>query len=316
MSILYPPLSVETLSLAWRFRLIAMEELVPRHFNRQAGIITHHSDGSLVSEADLAVEKRLIEATKITHPHALATGEEEISEDPRAFLRAVKKKDVWIFDPLDGTGRFLAGFDEYAEMGAYVRNGVTEAAIIYIPGYATQNKDGTFMVHKDMTFVAERGRGCWIYYGTNTQHAVQVKIGKRPTSLKDDARVAFACRNQDAHYQQKLEEGVPHVLERFHANHDYARILLGESDATFYAEGFMPNTRVGKCPPWDHAAGVLMVEEAGGYAALPYGNVNGGGVKYSPLQCHSSLLVAANRELFGDMMRHLDNRAPELRLVR
>lgn len=80
-------------------------------------------------------------------------------------------------------------------------------------------------------------------------------------------RVAFACRNQDEKYQAVLTEGLPHVVERWHANHDYIRLLTGETDATFYAEGFMPNG-VGKCPPWDHAAGVLMVQEVGGYVAL------------------------------------------------
>ncbi len=77
----------------------------------------------------------------------------------------------------------------------------------------------------------------------------------------------------------------------------------------------MPNG-VGKCPPWDHAAGVLMIEEAGGYVALPYGDLGKGGETYDPLQCHSSLLVAANRTLFDDMMRHVKSRAPELCLAR
>lgn len=306
MKISYP-----TLSLAWRVRQAALEELLPRHFNRQAGNISCHSDGSFVTEADLAMERRLIDAAKITHPHALATGEETIAEDPRAFLENAKDKEVIINDPLDGTGAFLEGLDIYAAVSAVIQNGVTKAGIIYSPGLAIQQADGRLVPQKDMTFIVESGQGCWMYRGTDTDNAVQLKIGKRATSLSHEARVAFACRNQDKKFEAILADGVDGYMERRHANHDYIRLLTGEADATFYAEGFMPNG-VGKCPPWDHAAGILMLEEAGGYVALPYGEVSKGGQKYDPLICHSSLLVAANRQLFDDMMKHVAERAPEL----
>lgn len=301
-------ISAPTLSLAAHFRTIALAELMPRHFYRQAGQVTQHSDGSFVTEADLAVEARLVAAAKITHPHAVATGEEEIAEDPRAFLEAAQHQDVWIFDPLDGTGAFIDGLDMYATVGAYIRNGVTEAGIIYVPGQATKTPQGILIPQKDMTIVAERGQGCWMYHGEDIQNAVSLKIQNRATSLTDATRVAFACRNQDKKYEAVLSAGLSNVIERRHANHDYIRVLTGETDATFYAEGFMPNG-VGKCPPWDHAAGVLMVTEAGGNAGLPYGD---NGEPYNPLQCHSSLLVAANRNLFDDVMRHIKHRAPEL----
>lgn len=288
---------------------------MPRHYYRQAGKIAHHSDGSFVTEADLAMEQRLIDAAKITHPFALATGEETIAEDPRAFLMNAKNIEVIINDPLDGTGAFLKGLDIYAAVSAIIRNGVTIGGVIYAPGLGKLNADGILIPQKDMTIVAERGKGCWMYFGTDTKNAVRLTIENRATSLSDKARVAFACRNQDKKFEEILAEGVAGYMERAHANHDYIRILTGEADGTFYAEGFMPNG-VGKCPPWDHAAGVLMIEEAGGYVALPYGDLGQGGEIYDPLQCHSSLLVAANRALFDDMMRHVKSRAPELCLAR
>ena len=307
-------ISKPLLNLAAHFRQIAIEELMPRHLNPNEGKVSRHSDGSFVTEADLASEARLIAAAKMTYPHALATGEEEIAEDPRAFLELAKDKDVWIFDPLDGKGGFRDGLDIYADMGAYIRRGITEGAIIYSPGFAKRDANGQVITplipEKDIMMIAERGKGCWMVRGVDFANAVQIQIGERATSLSDAARVAFACRNQDAKFEDILAQGVAGYMTRRHANQDYIRILTGEADATFYAEGFMPNG-VGKCPPWDHAAGVLMIQEAGGYAALPYGEVGKGGQIYNPIQCYSSLLVAANRELFDDMMRHVAGIAPE-----
>jgi fructose-1,6-bisphosphatase/inositol monophosphatase family enzyme len=313
-------ISLPTIRLAQYFRQIAIEELMPRHLNPNEGKVSRHSDGSFVTEADLASEARLIEAAQITHPHALATGEEEIAEDPNAFLEMAKDKDVWIFDPLDGTAAFREGRDVYGIVGAYIQSGQTTAGIIYVPGFANKNADGSLTPQKDITIMAERGQGCWMYTGTEPDEAKQIHIGNRAhflrgKTLTSSARVAFACRNQDEKYQELLVAGVAAVLPRWHAHHDYLCVLMGDLDAVFYAEGFMPNG-VGKCPPWDHAAGVLAVQEAGGYAALPYGEVGKGGQAYGPLKCDSSLLVAANRKLFDDMMKHVATNAHELLMPR
>lgn len=296
-------LSAQTLSLARLMRRAALEELLPRHGRLRANEIHSHSDGSLFTAADIANEKRLVEGTKIIYPHARAAGEEEISEDPHAFLKDALHQDVIIIDPIDGTGAFKRGEDTYGVMAACISQGVTIAGAIYTPGHAVRNQDGTFSPGKDLMILAEKGKGCFV-------NGVKATLTGRPSSLTEKARIAFACRNQDKEAEDILAAGVPGYMTRHNSSHDYTRILIGESDATFYSEGFMPLTGQGKCPPWDHAAGVLAIQEAGGYAALPYGRDEG--QAYNPLLCHDRLLVCANERLFRDVMQHIRARAPHL----
>lgn len=293
--------------LADEMRRVAIVELLPRHGKLRADQVHQHSDGSLFTEADLAAERALTAAARALFPDALVTGEEEISEDPTAFLQQARTRDVIIFDPIDGTGAFKRGEETYGVMAALIRNGRTEAGIIYTPGHAVVQADGTTTPGKDIMIVARRGGG-------STVNGDPVRLDGRPCRLSDHARVAFACRNQDKTFEKVLAANVPGYAPRNNSSYDYTRILTDEMDATFYSEGFMPETGLGKCPPWDHAAGVLAVREAGGHAALPYHRPDRkwSGVPYSPLVCHDRLLVAANRTLFEDILRHIRSQTPAL----
>jgi fructose-1,6-bisphosphatase/inositol monophosphatase family enzyme len=305
-------ISPQWIKLALAFRKIAAEELLPRHLQLGEIAMRYHTDGSPVTDADMISEQRLIAAAAQLYPTTLATGEESISEDPEQFFKDHQHQDLIIFDPLDGTKAFINGSDVYGMMGAYIRNGKTIGGIIYCPGNGIADDSGALQPQKDITIITECGQGCWTYTGTDTQHARQLTIDRRATTLSGNANVAFACRNQDAIYESRLPINVPGYHVRWHANHDYLRILMGTMDATFYSEGWMETNGNGKCPPWDHAAGVLAVQEAGGYVAIPYGSPTDGGQVYTPLHCHDRLLVAANRPLFDDMMRHIATYAPEL----
>lgn len=293
-------LSYDIQALADLVRLVACEELLPRHGRLLANQINQHADGSLFTEADLRSEARLTAGARIIWPGVLTTGEEEISQDPSWLSKMAQHRDIIIFDPIDGTGAFKRGEDTYGIMAAVIKNGVTQAGIIYTPGHAILQNDGSLKPERDLMIIAERGNGCYINGSRTT-------MGSRATTM-DHARIAFACRNQDKAFESVLADGVAGYMPRNNASHDYTRILTGTSDVTFYSEGFTP-AGLGRCPPWDHAAGVLAIEEAGGVAALPYG---GQGRPYAPLYCHDRLLVSANRDLFDAVLNHVRTRAPGL----
>jgi fructose-1,6-bisphosphatase/inositol monophosphatase family enzyme len=264
-----------------------------------------HPDGSSFTDVELAMEQTLkAEATKL-YPKALITGEEEISEDPQGFLNEAKNHLVIIFDPIDGTGAFIRGEGAYSHMAVLIHKGETEAGIIYTPGHGIADARGILTPQKDIMILAQRGQGCYL-------SGQPAQITARAQSLSDKARVAFACYHQDAGEAAFLEQGVPGAQRRKNPGSDYTGLLQNSVDATFYSEGFMPETGLGKCPPWDHAAGVLAVREAGGYVALPYGPVGQGGLRYDPLTCHDRLLVAANRSLFDHIHAHVAQRRPHL----
>lgn len=293
-------ISSEIQALADLIRLVTREELLPRHGRLHASQIHQHADGSLFTEADLRSEARLTAGARIIWPGIIATGEEEITADPSLLARMAHKQDLIVFDPIDGTGAFKRGEDTYGVMGAYIKNGQTLAGIIYTPGHAQLQADGSYLPEKDILIMAERGNGCYI-------NGKRVSLSGRPTDIKT-AQIAFACRNQDKAYESILANGVSGYMTRNNTSHDYERLLSGASDATFYSEGLTP-TGLGKCPPWDHAAGALAVQEAGGIVALPYGTQ---GQPYTPLLCHDQLLVCANPDLFQSVLQHVRTRAPAL----
>lgn len=302
-------ISSNWLELAKIFRKVTSEELLPRHGQLHFSEIHTHSDGSLFTQADLMSERRLVEAGRSLYPEADISGEEEISENPDVFLKEGQSRDVLVFDPIDGTGAFKRGENTYGVMGAFIRKGKTEAGIIYTPGHAIQTATG-WEAENDLMLIAERGKGCWLVTKGNFEAAQKITLVGRPRSLTEAARVAFACRNQDAPFEDVLAKGIEGYRPRNNSSYDYTKLLLGQMDATYYSEGYMTTIGLGKCPPWDHAAGVLCVEEAGGYAALPYGASKDGGEPYTPLICHDRLLVAANRDLFDSVMVHVESRVP------
>lgn len=301
-------LSNRLIALAQYFREIACTELLPRHGKLHDNQIKQHSDGSLFTEADLIAEKRLVEAAAIIYPDVVATGEEEISEDPSSFFEKAITKTVLIFDPIDGTGAFKRGEDTYGMMGALITNNEVVGSIIYTPGHAVYNDKGNYTAEKDILIVAEKNKGCWLFEKGKGDKPDRIDLSGRATSLKNNARVAFACRNQDASHEPVLAKGVPGYRERNNSSWDYTLILTGKMDATFYSEGHTPKG-FGKCSPWDHAAGALAVQEAGGCVALPYKEA---GKSYTPLYCHDRLLVAANQSLFLNILGHVRKRAPHL----
>jgi fructose-1,6-bisphosphatase/inositol monophosphatase family enzyme len=183
-------------------------------------------------------------------------------------------------------------------MAAVINRGTTEAGIIYTPGRAVADANGILVPQKDILVITERDKGTYL-------SGQRVILGRGPRSLREHAQIAFAVYRDDAQYIPALAQGVPCVIARKNSGSDYTWMLQGKVDTTFYSEG------AGKSPPWDHAAGILAIQEAGGYAALPYGDTKGG-ERYNPLRCYDRLLVATSPALFHDVHRHVKERAPHL----
>ena len=267
-------------SAAETIRAVA-QEIVRPAFAKRTHMLSRHDDGSLVTDADIACQIRLKEEfTKLT-PSTPCIGEED---EPDAF-----PDDFWVVDPIDGTSAFARGDQDYGVMAALVIDGRTRIGIIHQP-------------ETGRTAVAVKGAGCRL-------DGRLVKLVQAHGGLGQQARVAFACRNTDAQYESLLGAEVFGYEHRKNSSHDYLKMLAGGRDATFYSEGVDGQGR-GKCPPWDHAAGVLMVTEAGGVAALPY--AERAVMQPTPALWHDCLLVATTPALFEDMRAHVYSLAPEL----
>ncbi|WP_370095403.1 inositol monophosphatase [Streptacidiphilus sp. MAP12-20] len=239
--------------------------IVPRFRALREGEVSEKAPGEVVTvadrEAEALITRRLRELLD-----APVVGEEATDADPTLPDALSEAPAVWVVDPLDGTANFVAGRPEYAVMAALVRDGETVAGWILRP-------------ETGEAFVAERGSGAWCD-GTRLRRA---PAPADPAALHGDALTRFL--------DEPARERVAATAPRFAslgrgascAGVDYPRLLRGERDFILYQRTL----------PWDHAPGVLLLEEAGGHARRPDGD------RYGPGDARTGLLAAADADCWA-----------------
>jgi myo-inositol-1(or 4)-monophosphatase len=157
------------------------------------------------------------------------------------------KTHTFIVDPLDGTTNFLHGIPHFAISIALTREGTVVAGLIYNPA-------------NDEFFTAERGKGAFF-----NDRRIRVAARKRLADAVVCCALPHLGRGDLAQFRREFAAVQDKVagLRRFGAAAlDLAYIAAGRFDA--YWERNLS--------PWDFAAGVLMVREAGGYVTDLDGN--------------------------------------------
>ncbi|RIK98722.1 MAG: inositol monophosphatase [Proteobacteria bacterium] len=196
---------------------------------------------NFVSAADRRAEEILYEELTRARPGYGFIGEEGGSR------AGADKTNTWIVDPLDGTTNFLHGIPQFAISIALEREGVLTAAVIYNPA-------------NDELYVAERGKGAFL----NDQR-LRVAARRR----LDDSVIACGLphigRGDLELARRELAEMMGRVagLRRFGA---------ASLDLAFVAAGRLDGYWERNLSPWDMAAGILLVREAGGTATGLTGN--------------------------------------------
>jgi myo-inositol-1(or 4)-monophosphatase len=178
------------------------------------------------------------------------------------------KQHRWIVDPLDGTTNFLHGIPQFAISIALERQGKLTAAVVYHP-------------IADDLFTAERGAGAFL-------NDRRLRVAARANLA--DAVIAtgmpFKGHGDHAKYLRELAALMPSVagVRRFGAAAlDLAWVAAGRFD------GFWESN----LSPWDMAAGILLIREAGGFATDPDG---GDGV------LDSGSIVAGNESIHRQLL--------------
>lgn len=236
--------------------------VMPRFQTLETHEISEKAPGDIVTIADQESEDRLTDGLAKLFPEARIVGEEAAASDV-TLLDELDRDMVWLIDPLDGTTNFSEGITPFALMIALVADGRTEAGWIYDP---VRNR--MCHVHRDHgAFVDDR------------------RIAGRATGepLPVIAAVkAFLPPDQLANLEARAEGRMRIVPSPRCAGEQYPRLALGENDATLFARSW----------PYDHAAGALFLEEAGGKTAWPDGSL------YSPADRRPGLLSAATPRLW------------------
>jgi myo-inositol-1(or 4)-monophosphatase len=231
--------------------------------------VSNKGDIDLVTEADLAAEKLIIERIKSHYPRHAILAEESGTTEGVEFIPGTTDWK-WIIDPLDGTTNYAHGYPCFCVSIALEHAGVIEIAAIYDPT-------------RDEMFAAEKGQGA-------TLNGRRLRV-----STVDDLNSAMLCT------------GFPYnVRERPNFARDFARFTMEAQavrrdgsaaiDLAYVACGRFDGFWEDGLNPWDVAAGILLIKEAGGRVT----NFTGGG-----LDIYTPKVLASNGLIHHEMMRVL-----------
>lgn len=221
--------------------------------------------GDFVSAADRMAEKVLFEELSKARP-----GYGFLMEEGGA-VEGSDKTHRWLIDPLDGTTNFLHGLPIFAVSIGLEREGQMIAAVIYNPA-------------TDDMFVAEKGQGAW-------HNNRRLRVAAR----RDFADALVGCGvphlgRANLHPRFKVELAAVmaragNVRRLGAASLDLAMVAAGRLDC-YWERGLSP---------WDMAAGLVLVREAGGYVSDADGNdrmLESGSICAGNEQMHRALLAA------------------------
>lgn len=242
-------------------------ELLLEHMSQRRSISFKSTDRDLVTDADRASEQWLVEAIRHHYPDHNIVGEEGTGE--LSMLQAGGY--TWVLDPLDGTVNYAHQLPIFCVSVALLQDGVPVLGAIYAP-------------RLDEMYCAELGKGA-----TLNDRPIQVSV----TDRLQDAVLATGFA-YDKHISERNN------LENFCAFTRQVRGIrrLGAAalDLCFVASGRLDGYWEEKLQPWDVAAGILIVEEAGGQITNYAGQ---------PLRLQDGHVLASNKHLHPVMQNTL-----------
>ena len=233
----------------------------------------------LVTEADRASERLVIERLHRQFPsHSIVAEEGGGHAGPSSYR--------WYVDPLDGTTNFAHGYPVYNVTLALEHDGELVAGVIFDP-------------NRHEMFSAERGSGAFL-------NGERIRVSQAPRIQDSLVATGFPSRkrhlNVNVHFYYQLAMLSHGVRRAGSAAIDLAYVACGRYDA-FWEFGLNP---------WDMAAGLLLVSEAGGQCSDMQGgraDLRGPHILADNGAIHQEIVALFN-EIFRGQFRH---QMPEIR---
>jgi len=247
------------------------EKTLLKHYQRlTSDDVTNKAADDVVTIADTESEIMLAEGLSKILPEAAIVGEEAAHADPAIFDR-LSDKLCWIIDPLDGTNNYAAGKPPFGILLALAEKGETVAGWIYDP-------------LSGRLCTAHRGQGAWL---NGERLTARTSGAAKPIAA---ISVVFVDKSKRAALMEHIAPHYALVDIPRCAAEQYPRIALGQNDVSLFERTYA----------WDHAAGVLFLNEAGGKAARPDGAPYRVDTHLDP-----GLIGAASPALFDDLAERL-----------
>lgn len=251
-------------------RDVGATAILPRFRRLATSDVRSKSPGEEVTVADEEAERLLTAALIDLLPGSVVIGEEAASRDP-SLLSKIADGTVWLVDPLDGTANFVAGDPCFSTMVALLREGRCVASWMASPASGRLH-------------VAELGSGSWI-----DGSRVRARCARAWSEVRGAVLTRFLPEDVAERVRSGAEGGVEILPGLRCAGEEYPAIAMGAEDFAIFWRAL----------PWDHAPGILFLEEAGGRAA------GFDGRPFQPKDHGAGLLAARSPRLWDELAERL-----------
>ncbi len=227
---------------------------------------------NLVSEIDRGSEKRIIDAIREKYPSHTILAEESGGSTASSEYK-------WVIDPLDGTTNFLHGVPIFSVTIAVERKGEVVAGVVYDPNL------------REM-FTAEKGSGAFL-------NGERMSVSSAPSLIKSLLVTGFPYD-----IAENPEHAAQHFVHFLMEAQGIRRLGSAAMDLSYVAAGRFDGFWEVHLNPWDMAAGMLFVREAGGKVTDFHGKDS---TIYTPQVLasngiiHPAMLDVLKRQRFPDL---------------
>jgi len=270
-----PMTSAQQTALINLVRRAARAEIMPRFRNLAQGDITTKSGPhDLVTEADHQAEALLARGLQRMFPHALIVGEEAVASKPSLREDVSGAELAIIIDPVDGTWNFAHGLPLFGVIIAVTRFGRPVLGLLYDPV-------------ADDWIIADEATPTRLGAALGSERPTKVSSGGALSDLQGYMHFSLMAQEQQELLAPRLA-GLARVTALRCSCHEYRMLAQGAVD--FVMSGMLN--------PWDHAAGVIACQQAGGIAMMLDGRA------YNTEISDGVLLCAANQDSWTRLRDH------------
>lgn len=241
---------------------LAAGKIITRSMDRVSDLTIREKElNDYVSEVDVAAEQSIIEVIHAAYPDHAILGEEG---------GVLGEHDIqWIIDPLDGTRNFLHGFPHYAVSIAVSEKGKLQHGIIYDP------------LRKEL-FTASKGSGARL-------NDRKIRVTQLNGIEKALLGTGFPYKKMD-----KLDVYLDSFRAIFRNSGGVRRAGSAALDLAYVASGRLDGFWEFGLSPWDIAAGIVLIREAGGLVGDLQGGEN---------YMKTGDIVAGNPKIFKALLK-------------
>lgn len=201
--------------------------------------VRHKSKADLVTEADTAIEAFLIDKIHTNFPNHSIKAEESGQHDG-------DQEDEWFIDPIDGTLNYAHGLPQYAISVAYACKGELKLGVIANPPMQEY-------------FYAEAGKGSWL-------NGKPIHVSETYELIDSMLITGFRY-----HLLDTPRSNINNFIRLSHEVQSVRRLGSAALDLAYVASGRVEGFWEIDLSPWDVAAGILLIREAGGIVSTLHG---------------------------------------------